>query len=338
MHKVLIIAEAGVNHNGDLDLAKKLIDAAANAGADYVKFQTFKTESLVSKDAKQADYQTENSGIKESQYEMLKRLELDINAHKELISYCKNAKIKFLSTAFDHESIGLLNDLEIACFKIPSGEVTNAPYIEHIASKGKPVILSTGMCNMQDIEAAFSILRKHLKKDDITILHCNTAYPTDMNDVNLKAMQSIQKEFDVKVGYSDHTLGIEVPIAAVALGAVLIEKHFTLDKSLPGPDHKASLNPTELARMVESIRNIEKALGSGIKKPSASEKQNIFAARRSVHSASEIKAGTIIKEEHLVMLRPGDGISPMDMQQILGKTVKGDIPAHYKITWSDITE
>ncbi|MBD3637736.1 MAG: N-acetylneuraminate synthase [Crocinitomicaceae bacterium] len=338
MTNVIIIAEAGVNHNGSLDMAKKLVDTAVNAGVDYIKFQTFKTENLVSPDAAQANYQTENSGIEESQFKMLKKLELDKRAHEELINYCRNKGIKFLSTAFDLESIDLLDELGIELFKIPSGEVTNAPYIEKIAKKNKPVIMSTGMCNLEEVEAAYQILKKHLPADQITILHCSTDYPTKMPDVNLLAMQTLKEKFDVAVGYSDHTLGTEVPIAAVALGAKVIEKHFTLDKSLPGPDHKASLNPDELKIMVDAIRNIELALGNGKKQPTEAEKKNMTAARRSIHTRVALKKGTKITDNDLIMLRPGDGISPMKMQQILGKSVKEDIPAQHKLDWSDITD
>jgi N,N'-diacetyllegionaminate synthase len=338
MDKVLIIAEAGVNHNGSLETAMKLVDAAATAGADYVKFQTFKTENLVSKNAQQADYQSKNSKKTESQFEMLKRLELDKTAHLELIDYCKQKDINFLSTAFDLESIDLLEELDAKLYKIPSGEVTNPIYLSAIASKGKPVIMSTGMCDLNDIEAAFSVLRKQLSKEQITLLHCNTDYPTQMKDVNLAAMKAIKNEFDVAVGYSDHTLGIEIPIAAVALGATVIEKHFTLDKNLTGPDHKASLNPEELKQMVLAIRNIETAMGAGLKEPSDSEIQNIKAARRSIHTAKSLQKGDLISESDLIMLRPGDGISPMEMQQILGKSVKEDLAIHHKIDWTDIKE
>lgn len=320
MH-TLIIAEAGVNHNGNLNLAKKLIDVAAEAGTDYVKFQTFKAEKIVSKKAKKAAYQIENTQKeKESQFEMLKKLELDKDTHIELINYANEKGIKFLSTAFDLESIDLLDKLGIDQFKIPSGEITNKPYVEKIASKKKPVILSTGMANLSEIEGALQVLLQNgLSREDITVLHCNTEYPTPMRDVNLIAMNTIQEAFKVQVGYSDHTLGIEIPIAAVARGAVCIEKHFTLDRSMEGPDHKASLEPQELIAMVKAIRNIELALGNGIKQPSASEQKNIPIARKSIHFAKDLSKGHIITKEDLIMLRPGTGISPMLLNQIIGK-------------------
>ena len=276
MKRTLIIAEAGVNHNGDMQLAKQLIDVAVDAGVDYVKFQTFKTEKLVSNIAQKAQYQIENTGTNEpsSQYEMLKLLELSLDNHYELIDYCKQKRIKFLSTAFDLDSIDLLNSLGIDLFKIPSGEITNLPYLKKIGALGKQVIISTGMCIMSEIEDALCVLIKSgTPKENISILHCTTAYPTYMADVNLKAMITIQQQLNMPIGYSDHTLGIEVPIAAVAMGACIIEKHFTLDKTLSGPDHKASLDPIELKAMVTSIRNIENALGTGIKTPTIIEMQ-----------------------------------------------------------------
>ena len=281
-NKVIIIAEAGVNHNGDFENAKKLILAAANAGADYVKFQTFKADKLVSKEAQKAEYQKAN--LKEdgdTQYDMLKKLEMSEAWHYELIKYANECSIKFLSTGFDEDSIDFLDSLNIDLFKVPSGEITNKPYLEHIAKKGKPIVISTGMSNLQEIKDAVEVIQNHqIGKNKITILHCNTEYPTPMQDVNLLAMKTIQKELGVQVGYSDHTLGTEVPIAAVALGAVLIEKHFTLDRNMIGPDHLASLTPDELKQMITSIRNIEKALlGSGIKEPSISEIKNIQIAR-----------------------------------------------------------
>ena len=318
MNKTLIIAEAGVNHNGSIELAKKLIDAAANSGADYVKFQTFKAGNLVQKNAKRAQYQIENTGNTDSQFEMLKKLELPYESHAVLIAYCNSKKIKFLSTAFDFESIEFLKD-KLDFYKIPSGEITNLPYLEKVSRLGLAIVMSTGMANLKEVKQAFEVLLKNgVKKEDITVLHCNTEYPTPMEDVNLKAMLTIEKELDVKVGYSDHTLGIEIPIAAVALGATVIEKHFTLDRKMEGPDHKASLEPKELKAMVTAIRNIEVALGNGIKKPSNSEQKYITIARKSIVANKNIKKGTIFTIENIDVKRPGKGISPMKWHQILG--------------------
>lgn len=320
---VFIIAEAGVNHNGSIDLAKKLIDVASDAGADAVKFQTFKAEKLVSKNAQKADYQKDTTQTEESQYEMLKKLELDVTTHKELIAYAKAKNIMFLSTPFDSESIKLLNELELSIFKIPSGEITNLPYLREIATLNKEVVLSTGMSTMTDIESALNLLITHgTLKENITVLHANTMYPTPMEDVNLRAMQTIGKHFDIKYGYSDHTLGIEVDIAAVALGASVIEKHFTLDNSMDGPDHKASLEPHELKNMISSIRNIELALGSSQKKPSQSETPNIPIARKSIVASKNIKKGERFTEDNLTTKRPGNGISPMLWDTFIG-TVTG---------------
>ncbi|MDB4505927.1 N-acetylneuraminate synthase [Saprospiraceae bacterium] len=339
MNKTLIIAEAGVNHNGSLDLAKKLIDVAVEAGVDYVKFQTFKTENLISKTAKKAAYQIENTGkADESQFEMVKKLELDKDTHEILINYCKEKNIKFLSTAFDLESVDLLEELGIDLFKIPSGEITNLPYLEKVASKGKPIILSTGMSNLGEIEAAMNVISKNgIAQENITILHCNTEYPTPMEDVNLSAMNTIGEAFKVKIGYSDHTLGIEIPIAAVARGAVCIEKHFTLDRTMEGPDHRASLEPSELKAMVESIRNIEKALGHGIKRPSNSESKNIEIARKSIHLAKDLPAGHIISRNDLQMKRPGNGISPMDMELVIGRTTTAELKEDSLLTYKDFS-
>lgn len=339
MDKVIIIAEAGVNHNGNILLAKKLIDVAADADVDYVKFQTFKAEKLVSRDAKKASYQNKNiNDGDESQYNMLKKLELSHEDHLELMSYCTKKKINFFSTAFDVEGVQYLNDLGLDFFKIPSGEITNYPYLKAIALFGKPVIMSTGMCSDLDIKLALDVLIKFgLTKDKISILHCNTEYPTPMQDVNLKAMLTIQQEFDVQVGYSDHTLGIEVPIAAVALGAKIIEKHFTLDRTLPGPDHVASLEPNELKAMVAAIRNIEKAIGgNGIKVPSESETKNIAIARKSIHLNKDLAKGIVITEDDIVSLRPGDGISPMDWEKIIGKKLLEDKAAFHKLSYKDL--
>lgn len=318
--RVLIIAEAGVNHNGSLDIAKRLVDEAADAGVDIVKFQTFKAEKLVSKSAKQAEYQQRNMGKTDnSQYSMLKKLELSPLQHEEMIDYCREKGIRFFSTAFDMDSIEYLHSLNLGLWKIPSGEITNYPYLRKIAQYGEPVILSTGMCELTDIEAAIQVLLNHgLQKDQITVLHCNTEYPTPMKDVNLKAMLEIGRKFGVAVGYSDHTEGIEVPIAAVALGATVIEKHFTLDKNMEGPDHKASLEPQELRAMVKAIRNIEQALGNGHKVVSASERKNIEVARKSIVAACPIRKGDLLTEENLTVMRPGDGISPMRWEEVIG--------------------
>lgn len=317
---VLIIAEAGVNHNGSLELAKHLIDKAVEAGVDIIKFQTFKSEKLVSKAAKQAEYQQRNIGKKdESQLDMLKKLELSQADHEELIAYCKEKGIRFFSTAFDMDSIDYLHSLNMGLWKIPSGEITNYPYLRKIAKYNEPVILSTGMCELSDIEAAINVLLDFgVKKEQITILHCNTEYPTPFADVNLKAMLEIGKKFGVQIGYSDHTKGIEVPIAAVALGATVIEKHFTLDKNMEGPDHKASLEPDELKAMVNAIRNIEQALGSGHKTISPSERKNIEIARKSIVAACPIKAGELLTEENLMVKRPGNGINPMRWNEVVG--------------------
>ena len=318
--RVLIIAEAGVNHNGSLDIAKRLVDEATDAGVDIVKFQTFKAEKLVSKSAKQAEYQQRNMGkTDDSQYSMLKKLELSPLQHEELIDYCREKGIRFFSTAFDMDSIEYLHSLNLGLWKIPSGEITNYPYLRKIAQYGEPVILSTGMCELSDIEAAIQVLLSHgLQKNQITVLHCNTEYPTPMRDVNLKAMLEIERKFGGAVGYSDHTEGIEVPIAAVALGATVIEKHFTLDKNMDGPDHKASLEPQDLRAMVKAIRNIEQALGSGHKVISASERKNIEVARKSIVAACPIRKGDLLTDENLTVMRPGNGISPMRWEEVIG--------------------
>ncbi len=322
MEKILIIAEAGVNHNGSLETAKKLIDVAKESGADIVKFQTAKLEALVSRYAPMAEYQKENMGREESQYNMLKKLLFSFDNFIELARYCGERKIQFLSTPFDIESIWFLNDM-VPFWKIPSGEITNLPYLIEIAKTGKRVILSTGMCDTNDIEAAMKVLYKYGAKD-VTLLHCNTQYPTPYKDVNLKAMKTLAELFQVPVGYSDHTEGIEVPIAAAAMGATVIEKHFTLDKTMEGPDHKASLNPEELMAMIKSIRNIECALGDGRKKVSQSEISNIQVARKSIVAARQIKCGEIFTENNLTTKRPGNGISPMKWFEILGKEAKRD--------------
>ena len=319
MH-TLIIAEAGVNHNGSIELAKKLVDEAVSAGVDIIKFQTFKSEKLVSKSARQAEYQQRNIGKKdEGQLAMLKKLELSEDDHYDLINYCKERNIQFFSTAFDLESVEFLHKLGLGLWKIPSGEISNYPYLKKIASYGEPVILSTGMCELADIEAALNVLTTNgLDKDKITILHCNTEYPTPVQDVNLKAMNEIAEKFGVKVGYSDHTKGIEVPIAAVALGACVIEKHFTLDRNMEGPDHKASLEPDELKQMVTAIRNIELAVGNGHKTVSDSERKNIEIARKSLVAACNIKKGDTLTAENVAVKRPGNGINPMRWNEVIG--------------------
>ena len=323
--KVFIISEAGVNHNGSLDLAKKLIDVASESGADAVKFQTFKAEKLVSKNAQKADYQKQTTNKTESQFDMIKKLELDMDTHKELIAYCETKNIMFLSTPFDHDSIELLNDLGLEIFKIPSGEITNLPYLRHIGKLNKKVILSTGMADIGEIEDALDILiNTGTKKENITILHANTMYPTPMEDVNLKAMVTIGNTFDIAYGYSDHTLGIEVDIAAVALGACCVEKHFTLDKMMEGPDHKASLEPHELKSMIKAIRNIELALGSCVKKPSKSEIPNMQIARKSIVAKLDIKKGDKLSEENITIKRPGNGINPMRWDEVVGTIAAKD--------------
>lgn len=324
MSRTIIIAEAGVNHNGDIETAKRLIDIASDAGVDYVKFQTFKANKIVTKQAKRADYQNENTKNLDTQYEMLKKLELNEDSHHLLIKYCNDKGIKFLSTGFDLDSLQFLHKIGIRLAKIPSGEITNYPYLKKVAQLFSEVVLSTGMSDMDDINKALAILLKFgVKKENITILHCNTEYPTKMIDVNLKAMLHIQKELDVKIGYSDHTLGIEVPIAAVALGAILIEKHFTLDRSLPGPDHRASLEPNELKHMVKSIRNIEKALsGSGIKEPSKSELKNKSIIRKSIVAIKPIAVGETFNKDNIGTKRPGTGISPINWESVIGQVSK----------------
>ena len=337
--KIIIIAEAGVNHNGDIDLARRLIDAAAEAGADFVKFQTFKAKNLVSESAMKADYQKKNTGEADpSQYKMLKKLELDEAAHIELKAYCETKGIRFLSSAFDEVSIDFLDKLGIEIFKIPSGEITNKPYLQHIAQKGKPIIMSTGMADLEEVKAAIAVLLgEKLNKKKITVLHCNTEYPTPMEDVNLKAMLTIQNELDVKVGYSDHTLGIEIPIAATALGAIVIEKHFTLDRNMPGPDHKASLEPAELKSMITAIRNVELAFsGTGIKTASDSERPNISVARKSIHLKARTASGTTLTIDHLVMKRPGSGISPMEIDNVIGRTLTVTLEADTLLAWDHL--
>jgi len=334
--RVLIIAEAGVNHNGDVKTAMRLIDAAVAAGADYVKFQTFKTEDEISRSAPAAEYQERNAEAN-SQFEMVKKLEIDEATHLELIEYCEKKAIGFLSSPFDHGSIDLLDKLALPLIKVPSGEVNNLPYLRHIAGKQKPLILSTGMCEMHEVESALKILNLHgLKSEDIIVLQCNTEYPTPFEDANLLAMNSIKQVCGVSVGYSDHTLGVEAAIAAVALGACCIEKHFTLNRSDVGPDHAASIEPGELQYMIQCVRNVEKALGSTIKKPSPSEVKNLAIARKSVHLNVDLTAGTVLCEDHLIMKRPGNGISPMDYEQLIGKRLNHSMNEDEMLLWSDL--
>jgi len=324
--KTFIIAEAGVNHNGSLELAKKLVDVAVEAGVDAVKFQTFKAESVISKYAPKAEYQKKTTGEDENQLQMVKKLELPYEAFEELYRYCQQKGIIFMSTPFDIESARFLKELGLEIFKIPSGEITNYPLLKEIGSYKKQVILSTGMADLGEIEDALDVLiEAGTRRENIVVLHCNTEYPTPYEDVNLRAMLTIKEAFKVRVGYSDHTLGIEVPIAAVAMEAEVIEKHFTLDKNLPGPDHKASLEPHELKAMVRAIRNIEKALGNGIKKPSPSERKNIKVVRKSIVAKRDIKKGELLTEENLTTKRPATGLSPMMWEEIIGKRANKDI-------------
>ncbi len=327
-YRTVIIAEAGVNHNGDIELARQLIDAAAAAGADFVKFQTFNADRQVTRSAKKADYQAQVTDSTESQHDMLRRLELTEAMHHELIAHCATRNIGFFSTGFDIESVDLLASLGQDLFKIPSGEITNLPYLRHIGQLGKPLILSTGMATMGEIEAAIDMLEKAgTPRAKLTVLHCTSEYPTPMSDVNLRAMQSIQSAFGVAVGYSDHTRGIEVAIAAVAMGATVIEKHFTIDRKLPGPDHQASLEPAEVSAMVSAIRNIEVALGDGIKRLTPSEANNRQVVRKSLVASRAIKAGEKFTAENLTAKRPGTGVSPMRWDEVMGKRALRDFAA-----------
>ena len=338
---VFIIAEAGVNHNGSIKLAKQLIDVAVESGADAVKFQTFKTENLVSKTAKKADYQKKTTDALESQFDMIKKLELDVNTHKELLVYCQEKGIMFLSTPFDHDSINLLSDLGLQIFKIPSGEITNLPYLRHIGSLRKKVVLSTGMSTLQEVENALTVLiGAGTEKENITTLHANTMYPTPMEDVNLNAMLTIQKELDIAVGYSDHTIGIEVDIAAVAMGASIIEKHVTFDKKLDGPDHKASLNPKNFKLYVKKIRQLKyvkkitqlkEVLGSSNKKLTPEEIKNKKVIRKSLVAKQDIKLGEIFSSKNLTAKRPGHGKSPMQFLKLIGTRAKKDIKKNQMI-------
>ena len=316
-----IIAEAGVNHNGCLATAKLMVDAASEAGADYIKFQTFNAESLVTSTAEKANYQKRPGQPDQSQYKMLKQLELDRSSQEALVEYCRTKPAKFVSSAFDIDSIDLLAELNIPFFKIPSGEITNLNYLRHVGNLNKPIVMSTGIATLDEVKSALNILFDcGIQRDDITVLHCNTEYPTPMCDVNLKAMTTIRDELGVSVGYSDHSVGIEVPIAAVALGATIIEKHFTLDRNLPGPDHIASLEPVELTSMVRAIRNIELALGDGVKAPRPSELKNIHMIRKSIVASRTIHAGDIFTEDNITVKRPGDGRSPMEWDNLIGAT------------------
>lgn len=319
MNKVFIIAEAGVNHNGSIKTARLMIDAASSAGADAVKFQTFKAEKLMSRYC----HRNKNAAKTELRFKMLKRFELDVDAHKELMSYCGKKDIKFLSSPFDLESIDLLHGLGIDIFKVPSGEITNLPYLRKLGALRKRVILSTGMATLNEVRDALNILRNAgTVKKNITVLHCNTAYPTPVKDVNLSAMLTIRDTFKVNIGYSDHTMGIEIPIAAAALGAKVVEKHFTLDKDMEGPDHRASLEPEELKIMIKAIRNIEKALGHGFKGISPSEYKNRSISRKCIVAARDIKKGDFFNEANLTVKRPAKGISPMDWDNVIGKSAK----------------
>lgn len=323
MTKVFIIAEAGVNHNGSIELAKALINVAVESGADAIKFQTFNADSLVTKSAQKADYQQKTVAGDKSQYEMIKKLELDKNAHNILIEYARENKIMFLSAPFDIQSIDMLNNFGMKIFKIPSGEITNLPYLRHLGRLKKEIILSTGMSNLSDVSNALKVLiESGTKKQKITLLHATTEYPCPINEVNILAMQTLRDTFGVKVGYSDHTRGIEISIAAVALGASVIEKHFTLNRDMEGPDHKASLEPLELKLMVQSIRNIEQAMGDGIKQPTKSEIKNIVVTRKSIVASRDIKAGEIFSLENIAVKRPGIGVSPMKWDEVLGKNAK----------------
>lgn len=332
--KVFIIAEAGVNHNGRLDLAYQLIDVAKDAGVDAVKFQTFKAENVVSKLADKAEYQKKTTGSDKSQLQMIKKLEISFEGFAKFKKYCDKKGIMFLSTPFDHQSIDFLYNL-LDIYKIPSGEIINYPYLKHIAAKDKPIIMSTGMANLGEVEEAINTIRSVNSKAKISLLHCTTNYPTPYKEVNLKAMQTLASAFKLPVGYSDHTLGIEMPVAAVAMGAKIIEKHFTLDKNLPGPDHKASLEPGELKEMVKAIRNIEMALGDGIKKPNKSEIEIMKVARKSLIATGNIRAGEIIKESDITIKRPGTGILPKFKDIIIGMKLINDIGQDEPFRWEN---
>lgn len=326
--KTLVIAEAGVNHNGDLQRAKHLVRCAAAAGADMIKFQTFVTDKSISRTAPKAEYQMRTDAPGETQYEMVRKLELSRQAHEELIEECGREGIRFLSTAFDPESFDMLVDLGLDLVKIPSGEITNLPFLRHVTRLGKPVLLSTGMASLGEVEAALEIIEQSgTPRNYVTVLHCTTEYPAPMEDVNLRAIASLKAAFGVEVGYSDHTVGIEVPVAAVALGATVIEKHFTLDRELPGPDHRASLEPQELKAMVDAIRNIERALGDGIKRTTLSELKNKGIARKSLVASRPIRAGERFNADNVTSKRPGTGISPMRWDEVMGRPAPRDFAA-----------
>jgi N-acetylneuraminate synthase len=334
-NKTLIIAEAGVNHNGDIEIAKKLVDVACEAGVDAVKFQTFKADKLVTKKAEKAEYQKKNTNNNETQYQMLKKLELAYDDHKELISYCEKKDIMFISTPFDIDSVDLLEDLGVELYKVGSGDLTNMPLLKYIARKNKPIILSTGMANLGEVEEAISWIKEE-GNNDIILLHCTTSYPTAYQDVNLRAMETMRQAFKLPVGYSDHTMGIEVSIAAVAMGACVIEKHFTLDKTMEGPDHKASLNPKELKLMVKSIRNIEKSMGNGIKKCTTNEENTKKVARKGIVTVREIKKGEKIKSDMITVKRPENGIKPKYINKIIGYVALENIQKDSSIKWNMI--
>lgn len=336
-NKVIIIAEAGVNHNGDISLAKNLVDKAATSGVDYIKFQTFVTELIVDKSAPKAEYQDRAVGQSTSQYDMIKALELSFDDFVELKKYCESKGVKFLTTAADLVSLEKVNQLNVDYIKISSGELTNPLFLRAVAKIGKPVILSTGMSNLSEVERALNILLGYsIKRENITLLHCNTDYPTAMRDVNLNAMLTLQRAFHVPVGYSDHTLGIEIPIAAVAIGATVIEKHFTLDKTMEGPDHQSSLEPDELRAMVKAIRNIELAMGDGVKRPSQSEQKNIIVVRKSVFTSRAIRKGEVFSNDNLTVKRPGDGIPAHAIEDLFGKTSSRNIKQGEKLDYQAI--
>jgi N,N'-diacetyllegionaminate synthase len=323
LSKVFIIAEAGVNHNGSIKLAKELIDVALDSGVDAVKFQTFKADNLVTQSAQKANYQKKTLDGESSQYEMLKMLELDMNAHNILFDYCTKRKIMFLSSPFDIESIDMLNEIGMSIFKIPSGEITNLPFLRHLGNLRKEIILSTGMSNLNDIDNALNLLiQSGVDKKRITLLHATTEYPCPIDEVNILAIQTLKQYFGVNVGYSDHSEGIEIPIAAAALGATVIEKHFTLDREMKGPDHMASIEPSDLKLMVKYIRNIEKAMGDGIKRPTKSELKNMEAVRKSIVASRSIKAGELFSSMNITVKRPGTGVSPMKWDEIIGRSAK----------------
>ncbi len=327
----LVIAEAGVNHNGSLDMALRLVDAAAEAGADIVKFQTFNSEEVVTPLAPKADYQVQNTGTTESQLDMIKKLELPDDAFRTIQGRCREHGIAFLSTPFDHRSADLLEEMGVEAFKIPSGEITNHPFLSHIARKGKPLIMSTGMSKLEEVTAAVDVIYA-AGNTELVLLHCVSSYPAVPSSVNLRAMKTLEQRFNVPVGYSDHTEGLSIPLGAVALGACLVEKHFTLDRKLPGPDHRASLEPRELAAMVKGIREVQSALGDGVKRPVAEELSTAAVARRSLVAAHDLQAGTVLTENMVVIRRPGTGLPPSDLTRILGRQLKRDIPAGHLFT------